>query len=121
MKKILFCLVMLPFLLSCSSDSKDELVNNPIVNTRWESTSSFGTMVIVLEFTSNTSFLEYHIDENGNVISHLGYDEGTYEYKNGEIILIKQDMSNEMNKASVSGNILTLYYKSGSKRLFTKK
>jgi hypothetical protein len=121
MKKILFCLVLLPFLLSCSSD-KEEIENpiNPVVGTKWASNSGDND-ADVLEFITNTTFLEYNIDENENIISSLGCDEGTYKYENGEIIFLKQDFINEMNKATVNGNILTLYYKSGTKRLYTKK
>ena len=112
---------MLPFLLSCSSDK--ETIGNPInsvVGTKWASNTN-GNDADILEFITNTTFLEYTVDENENIISYLGCDEGTYKYENGEIIFLKQDFINEMNKATVSGNILTLYYKSGTKRLYTKK
>ena len=121
MKKIYFLLLFITTILatSCnSSEDEPKVDSNPMVNTVWA--SSYGDYVLWIEFTSNSDFLNYMGDMNGNT-NTTGVNYGKYKYSNGRIDFTKHDDTNTYDYAIVKGSVLTLYYKSGYSRTYKKK
>lgn len=123
MKKIklllLGCLFALLLIPSCTiNEEPSEQQNNPVSNTKWA--AMYKEYTLWIEFTSNSAFLEFMGDANGNPAS-TGVHYGTYSYANGKITFLTHDSTSAFDYATVNGSMLELVYKSGSKRTFAKK
>lgn len=112
--------------VSCSKEGNDNEVgteseksnDNPLVETVWA--SSYGEYVLWIEFTSDSEFLEYMGDSDGNTNS-TGVSYGTYKYSDGYVHFVTHVDSSPFDYATVKGSVMNLVYKTGYERTYKKR
>jgi hypothetical protein len=118
MSKNLFKIILLAIATSYVFASCSKGEENPLVETVWA--SSYGQYVLWIEFTSDSDFLNYMGDDSGNT-NTTGVTYGKYNYSNGAVNFTSHNSTSPFDKATVSGSVMELTYKSGFSRTFKKK
>ena len=129
MKKLFLCVltallaVFGCLLVSCDTTNEEvsqnpEIPQNPLIGTTWAASSTSFTFWI--KFTSETDFLEYMGDIDGNP-SSSGIETGTYFFSNGKVYFLTHNSTSKFDYAIINGEMLMLTYKSGFQRTFIKK
>ena len=118
LKTIILCsIIILSFAASCKKADEPSQTKSPVANTTWAMSS--GANTFWLEFTSNTDYMDYMGDADGNPKS-TGVHYGTYSYSEGKIIFNKPN-NMEFDYGTVNGSILTIVYTSGKQTTYKKK
>lgn len=117
-KPLILCsLLLVAFVTSCEKKDEPAPKQSPVVNTTWAHSS--GSNTFWLEFTSNTDYLEYMGDADGNPAS-TGVHYGTYTYSDSKITFSKPNHM-EFDYGTINGSILTITYTTGKQVTYKKK